>query len=67
MARHQRTHLVGRDIGDRAARKASCDKTGVLFLFRMPTLLVLCAINFLSNIGIQGFFLWLPTTVRRAS
>jgi ACS family tartrate transporter-like MFS transporter len=34
---------------------------------RHPTVLLLCLIIFLANIGIQGFFLWLPTTVQRAS
>ena len=34
---------------------------------KLPIVLVLCAIIVLANIGIQGFFLWLPTTIQRAA
>jgi ACS family tartrate transporter-like MFS transporter len=34
---------------------------------RHPTILALAAITFTANIGIQGFFLWLPSTVQKAS
>ena len=34
---------------------------------RSPVVTALCAIIFLANVGIQGFFLWLPVTVQRAS
>jgi ACS family tartrate transporter-like MFS transporter len=36
-------------------------------VFRQPIVIALCSIIFLANIGIQGFFLWLPTTVQRAA
>lgn len=39
----------------------------VAHVFRQPIVIALCSIIFLANIGIQGFFLWLPTTVQRAA
>ena len=36
-------------------------------IFRSPLVLLLCGIIFLANIGIQGFFLWVPTTLQRAA
>jgi MFS transporter, ACS family, tartrate transporter len=52
-----------------AERKASQEPTAaqIARVFRMPIVIALCAIIFLANIGIQGFFLWLPTTIQRAS
>jgi ACS family tartrate transporter-like MFS transporter len=41
--------------------------TETLKVFKLPIVLVLCAIILLANIGIQGFFLWLPTTIQRAA
>jgi ACS family tartrate transporter-like MFS transporter len=53
----------------RAEHKANPESTTaqIVQVFRLPIVIVLCAIIFLANIGIQGFFLWLPTTVQRAS
>ena len=34
---------------------------------RRPVVIALCVVIFLANVGIQGFFLWLPATVQRAS
>lgn len=62
----ERMWLVEALEAEQAAKPAPA-RIGLLVLFRTPILLVLCAIIFLSNIGIQGFFLWLPTTVRRVS
>lgn len=66
LSEHERKWLVG---ALEAERSAKIGPAGMRFsqVLRMPLLLVLCSIIFLSNIGIQGFFLWLPTTVRRAS
>jgi MFS transporter, ACS family, tartrate transporter len=36
-------------------------------IFRSTIVVLLCAIIFLANIGIQGFFLWIPTTLQRAA
>lgn len=32
-----------------------------------PSVILLALITFLANVGIQGFFLWVPTTVEKAS
>lgn len=36
-------------------------------IFLSPLVLLLCGIIFLANIGIQGFFLWVPTTLQHAA
>ena len=36
-------------------------------VFFRRDVLLLCAVTFLANIGISGFFLWLPSTVRNHS
>ena len=36
-------------------------------IFRSPLVLLLCVIIFLANVGIQGFFLWVPTTIQRGA
>jgi sugar phosphate permease len=53
----------------RAEHKANPESTTtqIVQVFRLPIVILLCTIIFLANIGIQGFFLWLPTTVQRAS
>src|SRR5262249_34953831 len=47
--------------------KAATGHFTVWQALRHPTVLLLAAIIGLANIGIQGFFLWLPTTVHQAS
>jgi ACS family tartrate transporter-like MFS transporter len=48
-------------------RKAAFGRFTVWQALRHPTVLLLALIIFLANVGIQGFFLWLPTTVQKAS
>jgi ACS family tartrate transporter-like MFS transporter len=48
-------------------QKASLGKVGVWQAMRQRNVLILASMTFLSNIGIAGFFLWLPTTVQKAS
>ncbi|MBM3775163.1 MAG: MFS transporter [Acidobacteria bacterium] len=48
-------------------RKAAHGHFSIWQALRHRTVLSLAAITFLANIGIQGFFLWLPTTVQKAS
>lgn len=48
-------------------RKAAFGHLTVWQALRHPNVLGLALIIFLANVGIQGFFLWLPTTVQKAS
>src|SRR5437773_3690558 len=48
-------------------RKAKLGKFTIWQALRHRTVLLLASVTFLANVGIQGFFLWLPTTVQRAS
>jgi MFS transporter, ACS family, tartrate transporter len=47
--------------------KSGQTRVTALQAMRSPAVIALCAIIFLANVGIQGFFLWLPVTVQRAS
>lgn len=47
--------------------KMAFGKSSAAKALRSPVVIALCAIIFLANVGIQGFFLWLPVTVQRAS
>jgi ACS family tartrate transporter-like MFS transporter len=49
------------------ARTAAFGKVTVWQTFRRRTVLLLVLAIFLANVGIMGFFLWLPSTVERAS
>jgi ACS family tartrate transporter-like MFS transporter len=62
----ERAWLIGRLNAERRASPESTT-TEIAHLFRMPIVIFLCAIIFLANVGIQGFFLWLPTTIQKAS
>src|ERR1700691_4404083 len=62
----EREWVVEELIEEKRRKAASCN----LSLWRAPrhpTVLLLAAVTFIANIGIQGFFLWLPSTVQRAS
>jgi ACS family tartrate transporter-like MFS transporter len=48
-------------------RKAAFGKFTIWQAIKHPTVLLFALIIFLANVGIQGFFLWLPTTVQKAS
>jgi len=48
-------------------RKGKAGHLSIGQALRSPTVLTLASITFIANIGIQGFFLWLPTTVQKAS
>lgn len=48
-------------------RKIAFGQLTVWRALRQPTVLMLAAITFLTNVGIMGFFLWLPTTIQKAS
>ena len=48
-------------------RKAGFGKFTIWQAIKHPTVLLFALIIFLANVGIQGFFLWLPTTVQKAS
>lgn len=54
-------------LAEEKRRKAAYGKISIWQALRHPAVLLLAAISFTANIGIQGFFLWLPTTVQRAS
>jgi MFS transporter, ACS family, tartrate transporter len=49
------------------ASKSGVGKMSTGRALRQRNVLILAAVTFLSNIGIAGFFLWLPSTVQRAS
>jgi ACS family tartrate transporter-like MFS transporter len=49
------------------ARKPTAGKLTAAQALGQRNVLLLAFITFLSNIGIAGFFLWLPSTVQRAS
>jgi ACS family tartrate transporter-like MFS transporter len=49
------------------ASKPAVGKISAGQALKQRNVLLLAAITFLSNIGIAGFFLWLPSTVQRAS
>ena len=55
------------ELAEEKRRKAIFGKVSVWQALRHPMVLLLSAITFMANVGIQGFFLWLPTTVQRAS
>jgi MFS transporter, ACS family, tartrate transporter len=48
-------------------RKPSSRELSIWETFRHRDVVLLSAVSFLANIGIAGFFLWLPTTLRNAS
>jgi ACS family tartrate transporter-like MFS transporter len=48
-------------------QKLSSSKLSIWETFRHRDVVLLSAVSFLANIGISGFFLWLPTTLRNAS
>jgi sugar phosphate permease len=58
---------VMHELTEEKRRKAARGKVTVWQALHHPTVLLLAAITFIANIGIQGFFLWLPSTVQRAS
>jgi ACS family tartrate transporter-like MFS transporter len=62
----ERDWLLG-ELEAEKRQKATLGHFTVWQAIRHPTVLVLAAIIGLANIGIQGFFLWLPTTVHKAS
>jgi ACS family tartrate transporter-like MFS transporter len=47
--------------------KAGKARVTLFGALRSPVVIAMCVIIFLANIGIQGFFLWLPVTMQRAS
>jgi ACS family tartrate transporter-like MFS transporter len=55
------------ELQEEKRRKAAYGSYTVWQALRHPVVVLLVALTFMSNIGIQGFFLWLPTTVQRAS
>lgn len=65
------SHDQRRWLLDRLEADDSQHQTSVLEetrrVLRSPVVLALCAVILLANVGIQGFFLWLPTTVQRAA
>jgi len=58
---------VVNELEQEKLRKAAHGSYTVWQALRHPTVLALAAITFTANIGIQGFFLWLPSTVQKAS
>jgi len=48
-------------------RKLSSQELSIWATFGDRDVMLLSAVSFLANIGISGFFLWLPTTLRNAS
>jgi ACS family tartrate transporter-like MFS transporter len=62
----ERDWVIG-ELEKEKRRKAALGKYTVWQAMRHPSVLALAAITFLANVGIQGFFLWLPTTVQQAS
>lgn len=55
------------ELEDEKYRKGGLHKASVFHIFGQRDVLLLCAVSFLANIGIAGFFLWLPSTLRNAS
>lgn len=58
---------VTAELEEEKRRKLAYGKYTIWQALRHRAVLALAAITFLANIGIQGFFLWLPTTVQKAS
>jgi MFS transporter, ACS family, tartrate transporter len=54
-------------LAEEQRAKISPGKSSAAKVLVSPVVIALCAIIFLANVGIQGFFLWLPITVQRAS
>jgi MFS transporter, ACS family, tartrate transporter len=48
-------------------RKLSSQELSIWATFADRDVMLLSAVSFLANIGISGFFLWLPTTLRNTS
>lgn len=62
----ERSWLEQRLMEERLAQAGQA-RVAPLHALRSPVVITLCLIIFLANVGIQGFFLWLPVTVQRAS
>jgi ACS family tartrate transporter-like MFS transporter len=62
----EREWLQG-ELDGETKRKLAHGRFTVWQTLRHPTVLLLALVIFLANVGIQGFFLWLPTTVHKAS
>ena len=58
---------VCRALEDERRRKTAFGTFPIRQAMRQRGVLLLALITFLANIGIQGFFLWVPTTVHKAS
>jgi ACS family tartrate transporter-like MFS transporter len=58
---------VSRELATEKRKKATLGKFTIWQALRQRNVIVLASMTFVSNIGIAGFFLWLPTTVHRAS
>jgi ACS family tartrate transporter-like MFS transporter len=58
---------VHNELEKEERQKASLGKVGIWQALRQRNVIILALMTFMSNIGIAGFFLWLPTTVQKAS
>jgi ACS family tartrate transporter-like MFS transporter len=58
---------VVQELAEEKRRKAASGKITAWRALHHPSVLLLAAVTLTANIGIQGFFLWLPSTVQRAS
>jgi len=56
-----------KELEAEARAKAGFGKITVFQALRQRNVIVLALMTFFANIGIQGFFLWLPTTLQKAS
>lgn len=63
---HEREWITS-ELEQERRRKAAYGKYTIWQAMRHRAVLALASITFLANVGIQGFFLWLPTTVQKAS
>lgn len=66
LTREKRDWLSG-ELDAENRRKARLGTIIVWWAFRQRNVVVLAAITMFANIGIAGFFLWLPSTVKAAS
>lgn len=66
LSAEERDWLVNELEGEKR-RKAAFGEFTIWQALRQPNVLVLAAMTMLANIGIAGFFFWLPTTLEKAS
>ena len=66
LSAEERDWLNG-ELQNEQLQKLAHGKISVWKALRLPSVVMLALITFLTNIGIAGFFLWLPTTIHKAS